>query len=378
MIAPSWFPSVPVDFGSASHGKLKADQWRVIGTTYLPVSLVRLWAQSSDDSPRSTRCKDILDVTMFLVSATAIATSRVTSHVNATLFLQHMTAYIEGVKRLFPTFPLRPNHHMALHLPEYLVQYGPVHAWWLFPFERVIGMLQRTATNCKLGELEETISRSFTRSANLRNIMQCSGCPDAIRCCRTVFDKLINPRATGSLFHDIASFSASRQDVHDDSDIDDDDRAYEDKRATAIPSELFEAMKNLYRSPQSKGVLLPYTYVGGVLYSINSKHQGNSCALVKVLTDEMPAPCRIEHIIQCKIGNKVQTLVGVRRYLPFDRPNDPFRAYPFVQARLWSAALGVLEVYHSNSISSHFVAYPYEQDAIVAISLNRYICSTNN
>ena len=27
---------------------------------------------------------------------------------------------------------------MALHLPDYLLLYGPVHSWWTFPFERLI------------------------------------------------------------------------------------------------------------------------------------------------------------------------------------------------------------------------------------------------
>ena len=31
--------------------------------------------------------------------------------------------------------------------------YGPVHAWWTFPFERLIGLLQRIPTNFQNGKL---------------------------------------------------------------------------------------------------------------------------------------------------------------------------------------------------------------------------------
>jgi hypothetical protein len=89
---------------------------------------------------------------MSLLSAVSIASSRVTSVAAADLYMQHMQSYLSGLKTLFPEYSFRPNHHMALHLRDYLVFYGPVHAWWTFPFERMIGMLQRISTNYKPGE----------------------------------------------------------------------------------------------------------------------------------------------------------------------------------------------------------------------------------
>jgi hypothetical protein len=150
MVKPSWLTSLPAKLGSASHGKLKADQWRALGTTFLPVTLVRLWGCATNDSESEER-KRILDVTMSLISAIIIASSRVTSARNADLYLQHLQAYISGVKALFPDYRFHPNHHMALHLHEYLRLYGPVHSWWAFPFERLIGILQRIPTNSKIG-----------------------------------------------------------------------------------------------------------------------------------------------------------------------------------------------------------------------------------
>ena len=147
MITPSWLTSVPSNLGEPSHGKLKADQWRTLGVTYLPISLACLWSRLEADDKRSVHCRKLLSVTMSLTSAVIIASSRTTSQVNADLYLHHMQTYLAGLRELFPLYRFLPNHHMALHLPEYLRLYGPVHSWWTFPFECLIGMLQRIPNN---------------------------------------------------------------------------------------------------------------------------------------------------------------------------------------------------------------------------------------
>ena len=144
---PTWVPSIPSNLGNASHGKLKADQWRTLGITHLPLSLIRLWGLRESNDPRTQKCKEILDVTISLVSAVVLASSRTTSPEVATAYLIHMKAYMEGIKNLFPQYWFHANHHMALHL------FGPVHGWWTFPFERLIGMLERIPTNFKIGTL---------------------------------------------------------------------------------------------------------------------------------------------------------------------------------------------------------------------------------
>lgn len=153
IIRPSWLTSVPAQLGNASHGKLKADQWRVLGTTFLPLSLIRLWhaIDAETFNERALRCAQILDTTLSLLSAVMIALSDTTTHSHADAMQQHLLDYLRGLKELFPDYRFRPNHHMALHLPEYIKLFGPVHSWWAFPFERVIGMLQRISTNYQPG-----------------------------------------------------------------------------------------------------------------------------------------------------------------------------------------------------------------------------------
>lgn len=147
---PSWVQSVPSDLGDASHGKLKADEWRSLACLYALIPLMRLWTSASGKRAAA------LHLTFTLVSAIVIATSRVTSSKHVDVYLDLMTAYAQGLKEHFPDFEFHPNHHLAFHLAEFLIQYGPIHEWWTFPFERIIGMLQRVLTNDKMGTLSCT------------------------------------------------------------------------------------------------------------------------------------------------------------------------------------------------------------------------------
>lgn len=127
LIHPSWLTSVPAQLGNASHGKLKADQWRALGTTFLPISLVHLWSDEDESNQRSVRCLQILDVTMSLLSAVILATSRTTSSDHIDQIQGHLLDYLNGLKQVFPDYKLHPNHHMSLHIPEYIKLFGPVH-----------------------------------------------------------------------------------------------------------------------------------------------------------------------------------------------------------------------------------------------------------
>jgi hypothetical protein len=212
LLTPSWMTSVPSNLGEAAHGKLKADQWRALGTTYLPLSIIRLWGLANDDSPRSRRCREILNLTMSLLSAVTIASSHSMSFALANSYLQHMQAYLAGLKVLFPEYGFHPNHQLALHLHRYFILLGPVHAWWTFPFERMIAVgcfnvcqlviklvclsfnSSRSISLYFVGELEETMAKSFVRSANHRALVFKSQCPEVIQNCQSMFQKLVDPQ----------------------------------------------------------------------------------------------------------------------------------------------------------------------------------------
>lgn len=151
---PSWVGSVPPRFGSPAAGKLKADEWRWLFTLYIPIALILRWGPGSTHASLQVEqdFRRALDHTMLLVQAMIIAVKRYTSDGRATAYLQLYAEYVEGLKNLYPGTRATPSHHAAFHIYDFLKLFGPIFAWWAFPFERVIGRLQRIPKNHKKGE----------------------------------------------------------------------------------------------------------------------------------------------------------------------------------------------------------------------------------
>ena len=46
---PTWLQPAPVSFGSTAGGKLSADEWRVVSTVHLTITMIRLWGGLNPD-----------------------------------------------------------------------------------------------------------------------------------------------------------------------------------------------------------------------------------------------------------------------------------------------------------------------------------------
>lgn len=152
---PSWHTPTPKNLGEASHGKLKADQWQSAAEFDVTTTIARVWASDPpglDDEERVQHQKLLVKSTVLLATAIQWATSYRTSKMHAGLYLHSLVAYYDILKTLYPKMSWQPNHHAALHIGPQLLQFGPMHGWWMFMFERVIGLLQKTNTNFKVGE----------------------------------------------------------------------------------------------------------------------------------------------------------------------------------------------------------------------------------
>jgi len=155
IIIPSWISKPPPNFGSPSHGKLKADTWQTICTICFPITLIKVWG--APQSGALENHQQLLDNFMNLVQAVVLATSHAISREQAEECLTLMQHYQEGILELFPgKHHEKPNLHAALNLPELLLKCSPVHAWWAYAFEQLIGNLQQTNTNQKIGEYGAT------------------------------------------------------------------------------------------------------------------------------------------------------------------------------------------------------------------------------
>lgn len=140
---PSRISPVPRGVGSPSSGKLTADQWRTFCTVHLVISLIRLWGDERPDARQSR----VLANFLHLVSLTNLLHMRNMTSEHIECIARENSAYLQGLRTLYPSFSLVPKHHMALHFPEMLRDFGPVHAWRTFAFERLNQIFQNTLTN---------------------------------------------------------------------------------------------------------------------------------------------------------------------------------------------------------------------------------------
>ncbi|KIJ91536.1 hypothetical protein K443DRAFT_114901 [Laccaria amethystina LaAM-08-1] len=182
-IRPTWQTGPPPNFGSPAHGKLKADQWRTCIEFDLPFSLVRMWEASNEQDIPDELCR------------------RRQKH--AQEYKRYMMRYLHTLRELCPNDDLHPVHHNALHIPDFLQRFGPMHGWWMFPFEHLIGILQKVKTNFKIGQLESTIMNTFCAASELKVFLQRPGCPEALRACAPILADCFPDMERGTLNHDI-------------------------------------------------------------------------------------------------------------------------------------------------------------------------------
>lgn len=144
---PSWLQPAPSTFGITAGGKLSADEWRVVSTVHLTFTLIKLWGGLND----SERRKKMLDNYMDLIRAVNIAGSLRISEPDIKAYDDALLRYLNGMKDLYKHATVKPNHHIAIHLSEFLREFGPVHSWRAYAFERFNYLLQSLNTNKQSG-----------------------------------------------------------------------------------------------------------------------------------------------------------------------------------------------------------------------------------
>ncbi|OJT15521.1 hypothetical protein TRAPUB_7214 [Trametes pubescens] len=230
-VLPSWMEKAPSNFGSAAHGKLKADQWRTVSMVNLVIALVKLWGSAS----ASEEERSVLTNFVHLVAAVDLATRRSMSPERSASYDYHMEEYLRGLRSLFDR-KLVPNHHLSLHLRRFLEDFGPVNGWWSFPFERYNGILQRMNTNYKAEDMPGTFIRSWYIGAGLRWLMRTTEWPlgKEYEAMISTFDAAFRDRVRGTRTTDILSAFA---DSDSDSSFE-----YIGKNATNLSKDVYEGL----------------------------------------------------------------------------------------------------------------------------------------
>jgi hypothetical protein len=157
---PSWVTKAPLNWGTATRGKLSANNWRVICTIHLPITLIRLWG--GDDLPDSRRA--MLENFMDLVRAVQIANLRTISRKEIELYEHYIFRYLTSFKSLYKLAKVKPIHHTAMHYGDVLRGFGPAHTHSTAFYERYIHSMQSKNHNMKLG-------LSFDLRSNLISVL---------------------------------------------------------------------------------------------------------------------------------------------------------------------------------------------------------------
>jgi hypothetical protein len=201
-----------------------------------------------------------------------------------------------------------------------------------------------------LGKLEETISVSFVKSANLRAFMLKEGCPAVIKNCSGFFSKLIDPQVRNTLLSDIARFMSLEDETDEPAEI--------SGKITTIAEGPYKALQTYFQSangiPREARTLHCHT-LNHLTFSTFTRHRGNSFVLVR--RPSLPSvPAQIDSILQ--IPGK-GTYFVVRFFLK-TMLDDPFQQHPVLQASLWSQNLGQLVIVNPQDIESHFACLSFE------------------
>ncbi len=144
---PSWVTKTPLNWGTAAQGKLSANNWRVICTIHLPITLIRLWG--GDDVPDNQ--KAMLENFMDLVHVVQIANLRSISQKEIELYKHYIFHYMTLFKLLYKLAKVKPIHHAALHYGNVLQGFGLAHTHSTAFYKQYIHSMQSKNHNMKLG-----------------------------------------------------------------------------------------------------------------------------------------------------------------------------------------------------------------------------------
>ena len=130
---------LPTKIGSGFSG-FTADQWRIWTTVYSAIALKGIIPEEH------LRCW------LLYVRACTLLFSRIISEIDVVTADEYLVAFCKKFELLYGQERCSVNMHLHLHLKNCLLDYGPAHGFWTFPFERFNGVLGAYHTNNKAVE----------------------------------------------------------------------------------------------------------------------------------------------------------------------------------------------------------------------------------
>src|ERR1700678_231691 len=115
-------------------------------------------------------------------------------------------------------------------------------------------------------DLEETMAKSFVRSANLRALIFKSECPEIIQNCQPIFQRLVDPQLRDTLQTDMQILSSLTEDGDAD-EYDDNTINCNEQTARPIPKDLSTALARFHCELPRTAQFLLRVKINGLVYS---------------------------------------------------------------------------------------------------------------
>ncbi|MBW0496503.1 hypothetical protein O181_036218 [Austropuccinia psidii MF-1] len=115
VIVPKGVTCITSQFGEAANGKLKASEWRVLFSVYIPLVFLDCFLENE---PHNIL---ILVNTGALLQCTEIAGAKTITKDDAALFSQQYELYQSTANEIYPRIKVMPNHHYSMHIPDQLM-----------------------------------------------------------------------------------------------------------------------------------------------------------------------------------------------------------------------------------------------------------------
>lgn len=157
VVLPSQLKKPPNPVGQKKAGKWKAHQWYTLFQYIVPLVLPEMFVKDHLKISTKSSFGLILVNAGALCRCTSIVCEKAISPNDPEIFELHYKRYGITSKQLFQNVNVRPNHHYALHIPQMLRRWGPLHGVAEFSGERFIGFLQKVKTNNKTNEINRTM-----------------------------------------------------------------------------------------------------------------------------------------------------------------------------------------------------------------------------
>lgn len=360
MVLPPWISAPPARAGHTDFGKLSADQWRVLCTVNLPITLIRLWGTEEVGS----RWREMLDNFLDLVVAVEIASLLVISEDLISEYKQRIYRYLTTLQKLYKDAPVCPNQHNALHLPDHMRGFGPTPGFRIFGTERFNYTLQNVNTNyhfstyglpiqtilylliaIDLGEMESSMSLAICRASNFASFVKDSGVLPAVE--KQIFEMALQDDRRGTRVNEVG--------IPDPTDISTTPQHPHATYAQSfLPHETHVALLHHLNSQGGQYVLstslskLPnQTFlhpqaeligelqIGGVRYTPSKRSLGASHAMITLNQGEEAAvPAQVRQIFRHSRFNNLakhdDIFIAVSLLQPLDESNrqlDPYRTF---------------------------------------------------